>query len=273
MLMTQTAFNPKPNQQKMTEIMFEVFSTPALYVAIQGVLSLLASGRMTGIVFESGDEVTQIIPSFESYGLTHAALRLDLAGSDLNDYLMKILAKKSYSFTTSAQYDIVRDIKEKLCYVASDYEQEMQMAAVSSSVEKNFKLPDGQTITIGSERFRCPEALFQPSTLGIESVGIHELCYDSIMKCDVDIRKDLYANIALSGGSTMFPGFSDRLQKEITHMAPSVMRVKVIAAPDRKYSAWIGGSCLASTPTFPMMCISKQEYDECGPVIVHQKCF
>ena len=255
----------------MTEIMFEVFNTPAFYVGIQGVLSLLASGRMTGIVFESGDEVTQIVPSFESYGLTHASLHLDLAGSDLNDYLMKILAKKNYSFTTAAQYDIVRDIKEKLCYVSSDFEQDMQTAA--SSVEKSFKLPDGETITIGSERFRCPEALFQPSFVGIESAGIHKLCYDSIMKCDIDLRKDLYANIALSGGSTMFPGFSDRLQKEITEMAPSVMKVKVIAAPDRNYSAWIGGSCLAAARTFPLMCISKQEYDECGPVIVHQKCF
>ena len=273
-LMTQTAFNPKPKREKMTEIMFEAFNTPAFYVGIQGVLSLLASGRTTGIVVESGDEVTQIVPSFESYGLHHASLHLDLGGSDLNNYLMKILTKKNYYFTTAAQYDIVRDIKEKLCYVAPDFEQEIHKAAsTSSSVEKDFKLPDGQTITIGGDRFHCPEALFQPSFVGIESAGIHELCYDSINKCDVDIRKDLYANIALSGGSTMFSGFSDRLQKEITQMAPSAMKVKVIAAPDRKYSAWIGGSCLAATRTFPLMCISKQEYDESGPVIVHQKCF
>ena len=167
--MTQTALNPKPKREKMTEIMFEAFNTPAFYVGIQGVLSLLASGRMTGIVVECGEEVTQIVPSFESYGIGHASLQLDLGGSDLNDYLMKILTKKNYYFTTAAQYDIVRDIKEKLCYVASDFEQEIHTA-------KDFKLPDGQKITIGGDRFHCPEALFQPSFVGIESAGISMSC-------------------------------------------------------------------------------------------------
>jgi len=126
---------------------------------------------------------------------------------------------------------------------------------------------------IGNERFRCPEALFQPSFLGMESCGIHETTYNSIMKCDVDIRKDLYANTVLSGGTTMYPGIADRMQKEITALAPSAMKIKIIAPPERKYSVWIGGSILASLSTFQQMWISKQEYDESGPSIVHRKCF
>ncbi|CAM0950106.1 unnamed protein product [Alopecurus aequalis] len=239
-LLTEAPLNSKANREKMTQIMFETFNVPAMYVAIQAVLSLYATGRRTGIVLDSGDG---------------------------------ILTERGYSFTTTAEREIVRDIKEKLAYVALDYEHELENAKSRSSVEKSYELPDGQVITIGAERFRCPEVLFQPSFIGMEAAGIHETTYNSIMKCDVDIRKDLYGNIVLSGGSTMFPGIADRMSKEITALAPSSMKIKVVAPPERKYSVWIGGSILASLSTFQQMWISKGEYDESVPAIVHRKCF
>lgn len=131
-----------------------------------------------------------------------------------------------------------------------DYEKELEPEKTSTALEKTYELPDGQVITIGSERFRCPEILFQPAHIGMEALGVHETTYSSIMKCDVDIWKDLYGNIVLSGGSTMFPGMVDWMKKEITALAPSSMRIKVVAPPERKYSVWIGGSIMASLSTF-----------------------
>ena len=189
---------------------------------------------------------------------------------------VQILTERGLSFTTSAVREIVRDIKEKLCYVApyQGYAAELEKYKVKDAEEeKVYELPDGRRVKIGNERVRCPEALFDPSVLGKELDGIHTTTYDSIMKCDIDIRKELYSNIVMSGGTTMFANIADRMHGEINAMSPESMKVKIIAPPERKYSVWIGGSILSSLATFQSMWITKEEYQETGPSVVHRKCF
>lgn len=186
---------------------------------------------------------------------------------------MRILVERGYSFTTSAEQEIVRDIKEKIAYVALNYNEELEKAQTSSDIEKNYELPDGQVITVGAERFRCAEVLFQPNLIGKENQGIHQLTFDSIGNCDIDIRRELYQNTVLSGGSTMFPGIQERLTNELSKLAPASIKVRVVAPAERKYSVWIGGSILSSLSNFTEMWVSRDEYDEAGPGIVHRKCF
>jgi len=272
-MLTEAAMNPKANRERMTQIMFETFYVPALYVSTQAVLSLYASGRTTGIVCDSGDGVTHIVPIYEGYAMAHGISRLNLAGRDLTEYLMKLMSERGNAMTTTAEREIVRDIKEKVCYIAEDPEAEAELVRDGTRKEITYEMPDGQIVTLGDERFRCPEALFNPALVGKEAIGLPTMVYESIRKCDIDVRRDLLMNIVLSGGTTMFQGFGKRMQMEIAKMAPSSMRIRVLYPDDRKHSVFIGGSMLSDLDTFTDMCVSKAEYTESGPGIIHKKCF
>jgi len=272
-LLTEAPLNPKANREKTIEIMFEKFNVPSTYISIQAILSLYASGRTTGLVLDSGDGVTHAVPIFEGYCVPKAIMRLDLAGRDLTNHLKDMLTERGYQFNTSAEREIVRDIKEKLCYVASNYEEELAKAKNDSSLEKTYMLPDGNTVTIGDERFRIPEGLFNPALIGKEISGIQNLIFECVNKCDIDLKKPLFENVVLSGGTTMLPGIDNRLTAELKALVPDLVEPKVSGPPERKYSVWIGGSILCSLPSFEDLWITKKEYEEFGPSIVHRKCF
>lgn len=272
-LLSETSLNPKRNREKMTHIMFETYNVPAMYISNQAVLSLYASGLSTGIVLDSGHGVSQAVPIYESCVIPHAILCLNLGGRDVTDSLVNMLSdEQGYPLETVTERVVAR-IKESLGYVALDYDEELESAEDDSSISKSWELPDGEIITVAAERFRGPESLFQPSMIEIDGSGVHEITYNAIMKCDVDIREALFKNIVLSGGSTMFSGFTNRFSKEIKNLVRGRMRTKVIAPPDRKYITWTGGSVLTSLSSFQADWISRQDYEESGPQIIHSKCF
>ncbi|XP_027441410.1 actin-related protein T3 [Zalophus californianus] len=270
-LITEPALNPLVNRQQITEIFFEHLQVPAFYMCIQGVLALFAAGFTTGFVLNSGAGVTQCVPIFEGYCLPHGVQQLDLAGLDLTNYLMMLLKDHGIMLLSAADRKIVTDIKETSCYVVMNYEEEM--AKNPESIEKVYHLPDGKMIKLHDELFHCPEALFSPHLMKLDTPGIDKLCFSSIMKCDTDLRNSFFSNIILAGGSTSFPGLDKRLVKDIANMVPANTPVQVTAPPERKLSVWMGGSILASLSAFQDMWITEAEFKEVGPNIVHQRCF
>eukprot|EP00759_Apiculatamorpha_spiralis_P018884 PhF_6_TR25159/c0_g1_i1/m.34673/K05692/ACTB_G1; actin beta/gamma 1 len=275
-LLTEAPLNPKANREKMLEVMFNTFEVPALHIQIQAILTLYASGRSDGVVVDSGDGVSHIVPVFEGHCNPSAVRRLDIAGRDLTEWMMELLSDETERpFTTTRDREIAKVIKENHCRVSIDFEHDMsRLDADPKCFDKVVELPDGSKLTIGKSQFCCPEMLFQPAVAGNEADGVHKATFDAIMRSDIDTRRVMYSNVVLSGGTTMFAGFDTRLRKEIVALAPKAVgnEVKVVAAPDRKYSVWTGAAILGNLSTFFAEWITRAEYDENGPSIVHQKC-
>jgi centractin len=223
-------------------------------MSIQAVLSLYASGRTTGIVLDSGDGVTHAVPVYEGFSIPSSIRRIDVAGRDVTEQMQLLLRKNGHVFHTSAEKEIVRVMKEKISYVTIDprkEEKELQQGIwKADQKEVDYVLPDGKKVRIGAERFRAPEILFEPEIIGLEYPGVHQMLVDAIGRTDMDLRKNLFGNIVLSGGTTLTKGFGDRLLTELQRLAVRDMRIKIFAPPERKYSTWIGGSILAGLSTF-----------------------
>jgi len=270
--LTEAPLNPRSNRWRAAEIFFDTFNVPALNVQVQAILSLYASGRTTGVVLDSGDGVTNAVPVYEGFILPHAVSRIDVAGRDVTDYLQLLLRRAGHPFHTSAELEVIKDIKEKICYVAFNIER-TQKEEEDTEPEATYKLPDGNVVQIGAEKYRAPEVLFNPSLIGLEYVGIHQCLVNSISKCDMDIRRSLFSDIILAGGSTMFDGFGDRLLSEVRKLAPRDTKIKIWAPPDRVLSTWLGGSILASLATFRNMWVTRKEYNDAGKSALERKMF
>lgn len=291
-LLTEAPLNPIRNREQMLEIMFEKFNVPASFIALQGVLSLYASGRITGIVLDVGDGVSHTIPIYQGYNIASAINRYNLAGRDITTYLQRLLENRGIKLRTSSDKEIVRDIKEKLSYCSldnlnhniynyNDYNDYNNYNDYNDMKEhlSEYMLPDGNIVTIGNELALATEILFYPALIGKELNGLQYAVHDSIQRTSIDIRRELYANVVLSGGTTMIRNFDAKLKKELKYINNvnynnfnNSNNINIIAHSNRNYSVWLGGSILTSLPTFENSWIKKKEYEEIGVSIVHKKC-
>ena len=267
-----TPLTPRAVRERMAEFVFDKFEPPFLYMYTGSVLSLFASGKTTGLVVDSGEGRTHAVPIYEGFALPHGILKVDISGRDIT-LMLESLFKKTVPIFNNGNYrsEIVK-IKEQFCQVASDFDFLKKTTEESDSREE-YKLPDGSSIMIGLEKYNCPEILFSPSQIGKNCPGLADTVFKAISNCDANIKKDLYGNIVLAGGNCMLKKLADRLKKDVKALAPSTMPAEVTAPPERAYSAWLGGSILASIDSFKPMFISKAEYAESGALIVYKKCF
>ncbi|XP_064134193.1 actin-related protein T2-like [Loxodonta africana] len=270
-LMTEPSLNPREIREKMAEVMFETFNVPAFYLCNQAVLSLYAYGCVTGLVVDSGDGVTCTVPVLDGYPQAHAVNKLFVAGRDLTEYLTQLLLSSRRVRPSILNRCLVDNIKEKLCYVAVDIEKELSKRP--QEVLKEYKLPDGTVICMGEQLYQVPEALFAPDQLGVHSPGLSKMTASSIMKCDTDIQMTLFADIVLAGGTTLFPGFMERLLKDLKLLASEGTTIKITASPTRSFSAWIGASIATSLSTFRQMWVTSANFKEFGPSVVQRRCF
>lgn len=267
-LLSEPPLNPLRNRERTTELMFEQFHVPALYLSVQATLTLYASARTVGLVLDSGYGVTHCVPIYDGSCLPHGVSRLNIAGQDISEYFTNLLLQNSHCLGKRPKRAVVKYIKETQCYVALDPSEEMK-----KKTEDVVILPDGNTIKIRFHLWEAPEILFAPKTIGIQTPGLHSMITRSIRKCDRDICGSLYGNVVLSGGSTLFKGLDARIFKEIEQYVPKGVPVRIVALPERMCATWLGGSIITYLGSFVPMWVTREDYQEMGAAVIHRKCF
>lgn len=267
-LLTEHVFNPKKVREKMVEVMFEKFRTSGVFVHVEGVLAALASGRESAMTVGIGKEIIQVLPVINGNFIKDAGFKAELGGSDITELLGKMLSQKGYSLLPE---ETINDMKHALCYIAVDYENEIIQSEKLATDEERFELPDGRMFKVGKEKFIAPEVLFNPKLSEKHIIPLPEAVKASIDKCESSVHETLYSNIIMHGSSTMFKNMDKRLNKELNALTSSGSQVKVIRPPEARSSVWLGGSVVAEVSSFQDSKVTRQEYDECGPGVIHAK--
>ncbi|KAF4650494.1 Alpha-centractin, partial [Perkinsus olseni] len=285
-LISEPPLNPMVHREKLAECLFEVFKVPAIHIASSPVLSLYASGRTTGVVLDIGDGVSQVMPVYDGYAVGHAATRGETAGRNVTEWLQLSLKRQcGINLLSTADREIVRTMKEDCCAVSLhpavqgvwrggtewEFDKDPRRAGAKQALDHTYELPDGSIINIGLERYQAPEILFNPTMGASADQGVHLLLDEAIQKSDMDLRRTLLQNVVLAGGSTLFPGFGERLLGEMRKLVPKDARIKICAPPERKLSAWVGGSVVSSLSSFKRVWLTREEYKDGGLSALHRR--
>mmetsp|Transcript_21478 Transcript_21478/g.29855 ORF Transcript_21478/g.29855 Transcript_21478/m.29855 type:complete len:393 (-) Transcript_21478:228-1406(-) len=283
-LLTDPPLNPLKNREQMVATMFETYGFQGAFIQVQAVLTLYAQGLLTGLVVDSGDGVTHVVPVVDGFAFPHVTKRLNVAGRHITTYLVDLLLRRGYAFNRSADFWTVQDMKEELCFTSFDYERDLKLAQETTHLVKSYTLPDGRVIKVGPERFMAPEALFRPDLVDVDGGGIADCVFKCVQEMDIDNRMTLYQHIVMSGGSSMYPGMPSRMEKEITSLYLAnvlkgnkeglrKLKLRVEDPPRRKHMVFLGGAVLADIMRDkPEFWVSKQEWEEEGERVLKKKC-
>ncbi|XP_075419888.1 actin-like protein 10 [Tenrec ecaudatus] len=242
-------------------------------MASTALLALCSTGAFSGLAVEAGAGVCHATPIYAGHSWQEATFRLDVAGTTLSRYLRELLvaACPEHQLQTLPRKAITQ-LKKRYCYVSLDFEGDLRNPARHQ--QASFFIGNGSFIHLGSERFRCPEPIFQPRLLGQTEPGLPSLAFQALQKIPATLRKRLADTIVLAGGSTLFPGFTERLDKELEAQCRrhgyAALQPHLVAMPGRGTAVWTGGSMVASLSSFQRRWITRAMYQEYGSKLVHE---
>lgn len=271
-LITEHPFSLRRQREKICEILFETFGIGGINIGMPSVLALYSTGRTTGVSVDIGDGVCCVAPVYDGFAIPGTVRRINIAGRDITRQMQVEIMKDGYFLNSSSEFEIVRNMKERLGFARLDKKGNGLDFEVGNSQLEKFQLPDGKFVRIDQQTLCKPaELLFKPEAFGFEDEKIHDIIYNSIIKSEVDLRGKLFETIILSGGCTMLRNFGTRLLNELRHIDQEV-KLKIYASPERKNHAFLGGSILSSLSTFNNIVISKKQFLE-DPSSVHDAYF
>mmetsp|Transcript_8173 Transcript_8173/g.10010 ORF Transcript_8173/g.10010 Transcript_8173/m.10010 type:complete len:405 (-) Transcript_8173:30-1244(-) len=279
-ILSESPLTPTQHRNKIIETMFETYNFSHLNISLSPILTLYAQGLLTGIVIDSGEGSTTIVPVYESYVSPHLIKTIPVAGRAITNHLMKLLAFRGYNL----DFETARYVKERSCYTAYDLERERTLVRETTSTLEKVVLPDGKVVRIERERFEAPECLFHPGVLGLEDAGLGKAVFSCVMEADIDCRLDYFKKIVLAGGSTMFPGLPNRLEKEIRrHYLDLVLKgdanrmkklkIGIEDPPFRTHLVFLGASVLGNLmKEKDSFWMTKEYYEDVGAERAFSKC-